>query len=92
MTRHWYPAPASPPDRIVGDRLATPYVKEARARVEALLPDEIDRVTVLARTGVGDWSVRLFIGSELVGASHFNRTIVPGVERSLQVYRQRTRV
>jgi hypothetical protein len=89
MTRHWVPAAASPPNRIIGDRLATPYVKEARARVEALLPPEIDRVTVLARTGVGDFSVRLFVGSELVGASHFNRSVVPGVERALQVYREK---
>jgi len=74
---------------IVGDRLARPYLDPRTVeRIAALVPPEVESVTVLARTGVGDWSVRLYIGEELVAASHFSREVIAGVEKAVHAYQK----
>ena len=73
---------------IIGDRIAAPYIRRDHDAIAALLPIEIDKVTVCH--GGRAFSVYFWIEDEIVVSSHGSRTVVAGVEKALYRYRGET--
>ena len=72
---------------MVGDRFAAPYLRRDRAALEALLPPEIERVTVTH--GGSTYSAYVWINGERVAESHGSFTVDGALRKAVAVYGMR---
>ena len=72
---------------IIGDRFAAPYIRRDGAELAALLPPEIELVTVTH--GGSTYSAYLWINGERVGESHQSLTVRGAIEKAAYAYGQR---
>lgn len=72
---------------MVGDRFAAPYLRRDRAELEALLPPELERVTVTH--GGSTFSAYLWINEERVAESHGSLTVDGALRKAVAVYGMR---
>jgi hypothetical protein len=72
---------------IVGDMVASPYIRRDREVLEAIVPAEVGRVTVTH--GGSTFSAYLWIDGERVAESHGSRTVLAAVRKAADAYGRR---
>ena len=72
---------------LTGDRFAAPYLRRDRDELVALVPPEIERVTVTH--GGGTFSAFLWINGERVAESHGSLTVRGALLKAAYAYGQR---
>jgi hypothetical protein len=72
---------------ITGDLVAAPYIRRDWDAIEAVLPSEVEKVTVTH--GGHTFSAYFWIKGERVAESHNNLTVLGAVQKAAYDYRQR---
>ena len=71
---------------LVGDRIATPYLRFHEAALLAMLPPGVTHANVTH--GGRQFSVYLYAGDQLVASSKGSRTILNGFTQAVHAYRE----